>query len=86
MRQQIQKERLVLTVFNESDSERRSNELVRRHLGYRNQFRFPEISLESVRWFVDSGLANAGLGIKRKRGLGIKHRIRTKHSNYVLKN
>ena len=38
MSQQIQKERLVLTVFNESDSERRSNELVRRHLGYRNQF------------------------------------------------
>ena len=78
MRQQIQKERLVLTVFNESDSERRSNELVGRHLGYRNQFRFLEISSESVRWFVDSGLGNAGLGIK--------HGIRTKHSNYVLKN
>ena len=54
MRQQIQKERLVLTVFNESDSERRSNEFVRRHLGY--------ISQKSVRspsdglWTEDLGM------------------------------
>ena len=63
MCQQIQKERLVLTVFNESDSERRSNELVSNDTAAildtfpRNQF-----------------------------GLGIKQGLRTKNSNYVLKN
>ena len=71
MCQHIQKERLVLTVFNESDSERRSNELVSNDTAAildtfpRNQF---------------------GLGIKGRRGLGIKQGLRTKNSNYVLKN
>ena len=84
MRQQIQKERLVLTVFNESDSVLRKTE--QRTCEAPSWIHFPEISSESVRWSADWGLGNAGLGIKRKRGLGIEHGIPTKHSNYVLKN